>query len=273
LFSSAGFVLTRRALERGEEEPMFETSVIAAQALAPRRRYLLSVSLVAHSAAIVGAIAISVASVSFPKTAPDQFAMLQPFAAVAVPPPAGTPQGNNRPVTQPQQHAATPAPQPQQQTAPSVIPDAVTPDPAATSSAAEVGEAASEIPGTGRLGVPGGDPNSVATTDTLPGTGTAPVADQVYRVGGDVKPPRVLQRVDPRYPPAMIAAKLGATVTARCTIDRNGAVRDIDIIQSTFPAFNPAVVEAMSRWRFAPGSLNGNAVDTVFELTVRFAVK
>ena len=62
---------------------MFETSVVAHD-LAPRRRYLLSVSLAAHSAAIVGAIAFSVASIEFPKDAPDQFAMLRPMASVAV---------------------------------------------------------------------------------------------------------------------------------------------------------------------------------------------
>jgi protein TonB len=109
--------------------------------------------------------------------------------------------------------------------------------------------------------------------DLPPAVATQPVADQVYEVSGDVKAPRILQKVEPRYPPAMIAAKKAATVTARCTIDHNGAVRDIDIVYSSFPAFNEAVVQAMQQWRFTPGSLNGRAVDTVFELTVKFSVK
>src|ERR1051325_6245012 len=89
---------------------MFETSVIQARAIPSRRKYtLLTASLVAHSAVIVGAIVIGIATVSFPKNAPDEFAVPVLLPAVTIPPPLGTPQGNNRPVPAPH---APPAPRP-----------------------------------------------------------------------------------------------------------------------------------------------------------------
>lgn len=254
---------------------MFETSVVRAQALGSRRRYytLLSASLVAHTAAIIGAVAVSVASVDFPRNAPDQFAMLRPVAALAVPPPLGTPEGDGRPKAPPVQPKAITPPQPSQQTAPSLVPEQVPEVTSASTSTTEIGETdPNATPGTGPRGVPGGDPNSVATDLDLPLTTTPQVEEKVYEVGGDVKPPRVIQRVEPRYPQVMIAAKKGATVTTRCIIDKNGNVRDIAVIYSSFPMANDSVVAAMQKWRFAPGSLNGRAVDTVFELTVKFSV-
>lgn len=252
---------------------MFETSVVRAQALGTRRRYfsLLSVSLAAHTAAIVGAVAVSVASVDFPRNAPDQFAMLRPVAAFAVPPPIGTPEGDGRPPRQPK--LATP-PQPTQQTAPPLVPDVIPEVASASTSTTEIGTTDPNAPpGTGKRGVPGGDPNSVSNDLDLPLTTTAQVAEKVYEVTGDVKAPRVIHRVEPRYPQVMIAAKMGATVTTRCIIDKNGAVRDVAVIYSSFPMANESVVAAMQKWRFAPGSLNGRAVDTVFELTVKFYVR
>jgi outer membrane biosynthesis protein TonB len=41
---------------------------------------------------------------------------------------------------------------------------------------------------------------------------------------------------------------------------------------STSPLFNQSALEAVQQWQFAPGSLHGNAIDTIFDLTVAFRV-
>lgn len=253
---------------------MFETSVVRAQAVGSRRRYfsLLSVSLVAHTAAILGAVAVSVASVDFPRNAPDQFEMLPPVAVLTVPPPLGTPDADGRPKAAPQQTKVATTPQPTQQVAPELVPEAIPEVANASTATTDVGNTDPNAPvGTGDRGVPGGDRNSVATDLDLPLTTTPQVEDKVYEVSGDVKAPRVIQRVEPRYPQVMIAARKSATVTTRCIIDKNGNVRDIAVIYSSFPMANDSVVAAMQQWRFAPGLLNGRPVDTVFELTVKFS--
>lgn len=252
---------------------MFETSVVGSQAVVSRRRYsLLSVSLVAHSAVILGAIAVSLASVNFPKDAPNQFELLQPVASLSVPPPLGTPEGNNHPKTEPAQQKATtpPVQPPSQQTAPSVIP-AQTPEVAVGPASSGPVDPNAE-PGTGPKGDPNGDPNSVATDLELPLVGTPIVEEKVYVVSGDVKAPRVISRVEPRFPQAMITARMSGSVTVHCTIDRNGAVRNVEVMRSTFRGFEEPVLQALPRWRFTPGSLNGRAVDTIFELTVQFSL-
>lgn len=251
---------------------MFETSVIRSQAVASRRRFSLLSVLVAHSAAIIGAVAVSVATVDFPTSAPDQFELLRPVEAMTVPPPLGRPEGNNKPEQPKQEAKVTPPVQPKEQTAPPIVPDApaqVAEGPAtsgATDPNAELG--------TGPKGVPDGDPNSVLKDFDVPLTATTPaVEEKVYVVGGDVKPPRVISRVEPRFPQALVIARMSGSVTVRCTIDRNGAVRNVEVVRSTFKGFEEPVLEALPRWRFAPGSLNGRAVDTIFELNVQFSAR
>lgn len=255
---------------------MFETSVVHARVV-PRRRYaVLSVSLVAHTTAILGAVAISVATVDFPNEAPSQHQLAPSYAAVSIPPPLGNPNGGARPQAAPPQQQPKPAPA-KEVTAPAQVPDAIIPAESNAASTTTTGSGDGHATGTvpGPAGVPWGDPNSVATDLDLPpatNTDPPPAGEKVYRVGGDVKPPRVLSRVEPRYPQVMIHARKNATVRIRCIVDRHGAVREIEVLSSTFPIFNDAAVEAMRQWRFAPGSLNGIAVDTVFELTVNFQV-
>jgi protein TonB len=71
----------------------------------------------------------------------------------------------------------------------------------------------------------------------------------------------------------MMKAGLPATVVVRCIIDRNGHVRDAEVIVPAMPPFNAEVLKAVAQWRFTPGMLNGQPVDTYMNLTVRFEVK
>src|SRR3712207_4529273 len=100
---------------------MFETSVVRAQAQpAGSRLSLLTMSLIAHSAVVIGAIAASIATVDFPTHAPDEFAQAPVMLPVRIPPPLGNPNGGApRPQPAQQRQATPPPPQPNQLTAPS----------------------------------------------------------------------------------------------------------------------------------------------------------
>jgi periplasmic protein TonB len=276
LFTLSGFVAAARAVELDSGgHDMFETSVIQSQGAAARRRYSLVSVIAAHSAVIVGGVAISLATIEFPSQAPDQFELLRPVASMAIPPPLGTPQGNDKPRTAPvQQKQTTPPPtQPQEQTAPAIVPDA-TPqlDAAGPATPGPAVEPGGGEQGTGPRGVEGGDPNSVLKDFDVPLTPAPAVEEKLYTVGGNVKAPRVISRVEPRFPQAMVTARMSGSVTVRCIIDRNGVVKDVEVVRSTFGGFETPVLEALPKWRFAPGSLNGHAVDTIFELNVKFSL-
>jgi protein TonB len=245
---------------------MFETSVVRAR-VAQRRFSLLSVSLVAHSLVVIAVIAASLSSLSFPKAPPHEY---QVFFQQAAPPPAP-----------PAPHQATPQPAPQHAaTLPNVVPHAVTapvtltpshiPDvipsvPQASSSdigiptSTSVGSSSGT--GKGHLNNVGDDQQFVDTT---------PIPDTVFHPGADVKPAVVIYRAEPVYPRATLMARMGGTVVLKCIIDKNGNVRDAEVVTSSFAAFNGPALDALQHWRFAPGSFHGKAVDTWFELTIRF---
>jgi protein TonB len=233
----------------------------------------LTISLVAHSAVIVGAIVISVATVDFPSFAPDEYAQAPIFMPVMVPPPLGNPNGG---AVRPPEPArpAVPPPQPQtnQITAPSTVPETVQPAAAPTTgSSTATGDPSATS--TEPLGVPWGTAGSLGSLDAPPGVVTTPTVEDKIYAANEVKAPVGLYRPAPPYPQLLIKTRMSATVVVRCVIDKNGHVRDPRItVPAAMSPFNDAVVATVTKWRFTPGSLNGQAVDSYLDLTVRFSV-
>lgn len=249
---------------------MFETSVVQAHAQAARGRLrLLTISVLAHTA-VVGVVAVGIASVEFPAQPPDEIATVPIFADVRIPPPLGTPDGGAKPQPQPQA-PRPPAPQPNQVTAPPAVPETIPDVPSGSSSGGEVvGEGTGTQPGP--VGVPWGVAGSPGDIDAPPfGAATQPVETKIYEAH-EVKAPVGVYRPHPPYPNVLLRTKMKATVVVRCVIDRNGNVRDAQILVPALPPFNESVLRTVQTWRFTPGSLNGQAVDTYLNLTVNFAV-
>lgn len=253
---------------------MFETSVVQTQAKATGRRVsLFSISVIAHTAVILGAVAVSVASVDFPRSAPDEYARIQMLDAVQIPPPLGNPNGGARPETK--AAPPPPTPQPKGDTAPAIIPDDVPVADVASTGDNTTGNPTGTVPGP--VGQPWGDPNSVGDPNALPSPNTAvlaaPQPNKIYEAY-EVKAPVAIFKPAPPYPQVLIKAKIPATVVVRCIIDKNGHVRDPQVtLAARMSPFNDAVLAAVKQWRFTPGSLNGEAVETYLSLTVNFAVK
>ncbi len=248
---------------------MFETSVVQARVKATARRpLLLSLSIGAHAAVVIGAVAASVATVSLPKHAPNQvtipvFMHLPPMlgdgGAQKKTPAATPPQAVKRQVA------------PSTVVAPNVVPDQVTPV-TTQATAADVGPAGDTTgPTTGDAtgpGVPWGTKDGVV--DNSPPT-TAP-PPKIYTVTGDVKPPVVLRRVSPPYPEVARRMRLNGFVILECIIDQTGHIRDAHVVRSSFAAFEQPALDAVYQWQFAPGTLGGRPVDVQFDLKVTFQV-
>lgn len=100
---------------------MFETSVVLTHVESPARRAsLLTASLMAHSALIIGAIGFSIAHIDFPSNAPKAYERAPSFTPVQPPQPLGNPNGGAPPRTNP---AVAPPPVQREITAPPAIPD------------------------------------------------------------------------------------------------------------------------------------------------------
>lgn len=253
---------------------MFETAVVRAQAESPQKKAgLFTASIVIHAAVILG----SVASVDFPHTSPDEHGQAPLLISVQIPPPLGTPEGNGRPVAPKPVPAGKPVvvTPSNETTAPAIVPESVTPfegEPSTSSGEAEE-PGTGDDPGTGPLGQPWGVEGSPGDPNAPPfgegGTGT--VEERIYQPH-EVKAPVLAYKVEPRYPQSLIRTGREATVVVRCIIDRDGRVRDVELIKADLPPFNAEVLRAVSQWRFTPGSVQGTAVNSYLNLTVTFRV-
>lgn len=254
---------------------MFETSVVRGEAEVARGRVgLLTASLVAHSAVILGAIAMSIVNTEFPEVAPKEYSRAPVFLPVRIPPPLGNPNGGAKPQTpQPQK----PAPLQQSQiTAPQEVPETITPlEPAGSGEAQSTGTGSGTE--AGPLGVPWGTENSIGDLDAPPVPLDVPVQPEpetkIYQPY-EVQAPVLIRKVDPRYPPHLSRVGVAAKVVVRCVIDRNGNVRDPEVIvPAAMAPFNTAVLDVLPQWRYKPATHNGRPVDSYLDLTVTFNVQ
>lgn len=113
-----------------------------------------------------------------------------------------------------------------------------------------------------------------AGTGCLDESPAGTVADPV-RAGGDVKPPTVVSRVEPRFPEDVRERmKFGSVeVVAESVISSTGCVRELRLLeQARYPELNTAALVALSKWKFRPGTLDGQPVDVIFNLTINFRV-
>ncbi len=91
------------------------------------------------------------------------------------------------------------------------------------------------------------------------------------RIGGNIRPPRKLRNVPPVYPQAMREAGLEGVVPMEALIGGDGAVISVRVLSAQIhPEFARAAVEAVRQWQFAPTLLNGESVEVVMTVSVRF---
>jgi len=104
--------------------------------------------------------------------------------------------------------------------------------------------------------------SSKPTTNTGAATTGPP-----YQIGGDVKAPLVLKRVEPKQPPGVHET---GTVLLRAVIGLDGVPRDIVVLKTDSRALAEATEAAFKDWRFQPGTLQGEPVEVFFHLTMTF---
>jgi protein TonB len=90
------------------------------------------------------------------------------------------------------------------------------------------------------------------------------------RVGGDVKAPVVIRRVEPMYPEEARAARVSGIVIVETTIDTNGVVRNAVVLKDLPYGLGDAALAAVKQWTFKPGTIEGKTVDVIFNLTINF---
>jgi len=85
--------------------------------------------------------------------------------------------------------------------------------------------------------------------------------------------PEVLRRNDPKYPLKARIRAIQGKVTLQATVKENGKVRDIKILESLEESCDKAAINALNKWRFKPGSIDGHPVDVEITLAIQFVLR
>jgi periplasmic protein TonB len=93
----------------------------------------------------------------------------------------------------------------------------------------------------------------------------------VFEIGDLDEPPRPLARLMPIYPPQAAMRQIEGEVVVEFIVSAEGTARDI-VVVSSHPGdlFVSSAVRAIERWRFMPGTKEGEAVATRVRQTVAF---
>src|SRR5437660_8718785 len=242
---------------------MFESTVVESrnQKVGIQRILTLPVSVALHVVVVVAVVVGAIWNVDFPMNSPAQVAQYSVASAPPPPPPPPPPpKAAAVQVVKPVE-----VPKNIQEMAPTTVPEKVQPVATQAADAGVTGGVEGGVEGGVPGGVVGGVIGGVITEAPPPKAPDAPL-----RVGGDVKAPVAINKVDPQYPEVARKARISGIVIVECTISRNGDVTDIHVLKPLPFGLDQAAVDAVKRWKFKPGTLNGQPVDVIFNLTVNF---
>jgi protein TonB len=134
------------------------------------------------------------------------------------------------------------------------------------------------LPGGVEGGIPGGVLGGVVggvLTDLPPPPPppppSPPVARDPVRVGGELKAPALIERVEPEYPPLAVRAQVQGVVILEAVVDQQGRVEDVRVLRS-IPLLDGAAIAAVRQWLYSPLLLNGKPERFVLTVTLSFSL-
>jgi protein TonB len=108
------------------------------------------------------------------------------------------------------------------------------------------------------------------------GAGTAPPPPPKpnvtrTRVGGAVQAAKLVNRVQPIYPPLARQTRISGTVRLHAIIGKDGTVQQLQV-ESGHPLLVQSALDAVKQWRYQPTLLNGEPVEVDTEIDVIFSL-
>jgi protein TonB len=123
-------------------------------------------------------------------------------------------------------------------------------------------------------GVPGGQMGGVIG-GVIGGMGGAPPppkpAQSRIRQGGNVQAAKLVNKVQPSYPPLARQTRISGTVRLHAIIGKDGSVTQLEVM-SGHPLLVQAALDAVRQWRYQPTTLNGDAVEVDTTIDVIFSL-
>ena len=93
------------------------------------------------------------------------------------------------------------------------------------------------------------------------------------QISGNVLAPKRVFSPDPHYPEEARHARVQGVVILQTIINKLGNVTDVKVLKGLPSGLTEAAVEAVSKWRFEPATLEGKPVAVYYLVTVSFSVQ
>lgn len=156
------------------------------------------------------------------------------------------------------------------------LPDVTVP---VTSSITEVPGAITGLPtaspgGTGGGGGTGTGVGGGRGSGIGPGSGGG-TGGGVYRPGSGIVSPSLLYEVKPNYTSDAMRAKIQGIVTMEAVVNPDGSVGDVQITRSLDQTFglDQEAIRTVKKWRFRPGTKQGQPVPVLVEIEMTFTLR
>jgi protein TonB len=91
------------------------------------------------------------------------------------------------------------------------------------------------------------------------------------KVGGNVTTSKLIERVQPVYPPLARQTRIQGTVRLHVILGKDGLVKQLEVI-SGHPLLVQSALDAVKKWRYAPTLLNGEPVEVDTTVDVIYAL-
>jgi periplasmic protein TonB len=255
------------ALNDGEASAMFELFSGERRRASHRSTIPVLISTAAHLIVVGILLAISVVYVTteLPQV-PDMLAFVASAAPPPPPPPPPAPAS-----TASKRKVTKPVPTVSPRAAPVEAPPEIVEETHVDTGSEEGVQGG--IEGGVAGGVVGGIVGGLVATDLPPPPPPppAPIERGPVRVGGEVKAPALLERVEPEYPPLAVRAQVQGVVILEAVVDRQGGIEDVRVLRS-IPLLDGAAIAAVRQWRYSPLLLNGKPERFVLTVTLNFSL-
>jgi protein TonB len=91
------------------------------------------------------------------------------------------------------------------------------------------------------------------------------------KIGGNVQAARIINRINPVYPPLARQTRINGTVRLHAIISKDGSIQQLEVI-SGHPLLQQAALDAVRQWRYQPTLLNGEPVEVDTTIDVIFSL-
>jgi len=96
---------------------------------------------------------------------------------------------------------------------------------------------------------------------------------KIYKIADGVKAPRLLSKIEPEYTEEARDAKVSGTAVLKIVVAADGEVQKAEITQSLDPGLDANAIDAVTRWKFEPATLDGKPVAVSATVEVNFRLE